>query len=259
MRSECSAPLPRKMLTFFTQAPKNWPRYPWPRASCRILAHGICVQSYGSIHTLSEKGVRLAKKCKLAHAVRWQYQKMLKLARLLGRLGIFLTDGVCIIACDRMEVYVGGPSDAPPPPQARSRHRRRSSRPRPSCACPMVWARPGGPLSALRVPHNISMFSMAFLCGRAGRLTAQNGEFRPGQKTSPRASRAAGRRGGALACCAGGARRGPRCHAARLFAGPVGTLRVKQNGARENASSALVTRPRKTPSWLRSWANFSPL
>jgi hypothetical protein len=42
----------------------------------------------------SKKGVRLAQISKFAHALRWEYcYERLKLAQLLGQLGVFLTRG----------------------------------------------------------------------------------------------------------------------------------------------------------------------
>jgi hypothetical protein len=58
---------------------------------------------------------------------------------------------------------------------------------------------------------------MGFLCGCAGRLTAQNGDFRSGQCTWHTAlpNARADRVGSTLTYAAGAARRGPRRRSAR--------------------------------------------
>jgi hypothetical protein len=64
----------------------------------------------------SERVVKLAQKCKLAHAFLWEYSyKRLQLAQLLGKLAVFLT---CVMDAS-MGVVIGcSISACTPPPMA---------------------------------------------------------------------------------------------------------------------------------------------
>ena len=74
--------------------------------------------------------------------------------------------------------------------------------------------------------YYVNRFSMALLYGPAGRVTAKNGVFRPGQP------------GGELS-------------------GELCIVELQQLMEAERITDE--TKVRKTPSWPRSWANFSLL
>ena len=65
-------------------------------SAARLTSPSASSEESGSEQYWGEKGVRLAQKmhvgCTLARAFLWEYSyKMLKLAQLLGQLGVFLT------------------------------------------------------------------------------------------------------------------------------------------------------------------------
>jgi hypothetical protein len=76
----------------------------------------------------------------------------------------------------------------------------------------------------LRLPQKITTFCTALLYGRAGRFTAKNGGFRPGQD------------------------------------GAYKELPMREAALYSMRHALLVlSKVRETPSWPRSWANFSLL